>query len=225
MVLHGYARNAEAKPLPPERHDEGAEGYILAEKPPLTAEQARKVRNLPGLYATLEEKTTGKAHRALLWSRRARPFEVTLGEQAYTLRLRPQSWQLPFRIGLKRFVHEYHPGTQMPRRFSSYVNVMESGQPDSAARDVHITMNEPLREGEYTLYQSSWGPQMGAPGRRMYSGFAVVRNPSDQVPLYACIVIGLGLLVHFGRKLYLYLKAEARKRAAAAAALATGSQA
>jgi hypothetical protein len=52
----------------------------------------------------------------------------------------------------------------------------------------------------------------------MFSVFAVVRNPSDQVPLYACIVIGMGLLIHFGRKLVFYLKAEARKRAAALAA-------
>ena len=48
------------------------------------------------------------------------------------------------------------------------------------------------------------------PGERMFSVFAVVRNPSDQWPLYACIVIAAGMLMHFGRKLLRYVRSEVR---------------
>lgn len=202
----------------------GKPRYRLEALKTVSAEEKRAGRaNAAGLQVSLVEKESGTVHQGVLWGGSMDPtFRLAVGAQAWALKLRKRSWDLPFTIQLTKFIHEVHPGTGMPRRYSSYVTMTPHEGSSSSPRDVHITMNEPLREGEYTLYQSSWGPQMGAPGRRMYSGFAVVRNPSDQVPLYACIVIGLGLLVHFGRKLYLFLKAEAKKRAAA---LATGSQA
>jgi hypothetical protein len=75
-------------------------------------------------------------------------------------------------------------------------------------------MNEPLRHEGYTFYQSSWGPQGSSPDARLFSVFAVVNNPSDRVPLIACIIIALGLLYHFGLKLFRHVRAEARKAAA-----------
>jgi hypothetical protein len=38
----------------------------------------------------------------------------------------------------------------------------------------------------------------------------VVQNPADQYPLYACIVIALGLALHYSRKLLRHIRAEAR---------------
>ena len=90
---------------------------------------------------------------------------------------------------LNRFVHEMHPGTRMDSRFSSYVTKIEGG----LERDVHITMNEPLRHRGYTFYQSGWGPQDAPPGTPLFSTFCVVRNPSDRVPILACVVIAVGL--------------------------------
>jgi hypothetical protein len=37
-----------------------------------------------------------------------------------------------------------------------------------------------------------------------------VRNPADQYPLYACIVIATGMILHFGRKLTRYIRVEAK---------------
>ena len=69
----------------------------------------------------------------------------------------------------------------MPAEFSSYVTKLEAG----TTRDVHITMNEPLRHRGYTLYQSGWGPQADGTGQGppWYSTFSVVHNPSDRVPM------------------------------------------
>ena len=195
----------------------GESPYILSAEEPVSAEQKNAGRgNVAGLRARLVEKGSGKAHHGVLWGGRGDTFRLNTQGQPWSVTVRKRSWDLPFTIQLTKFVHEVHPGTGMPRRYSSYVTMIPDAELGTPQRDVHITMNEPLREAEYTLYQSGWGPQMGAPGRRMFSVFAVVRNPSDQVPLYACIVIGLGLIIHFGRKLWLYLKNESRKRTAAA---------
>jgi hypothetical protein len=45
----------------------------------------------------------------------------------------------------------------------------------------------------------------------LFSTFAVVRNPADQFPLYACIVIATGLVLHFTRKLLRHIRLEAAK--------------
>jgi hypothetical protein len=94
----------------------------------------------------------------------------------------------------------------MPSSFSSDVTVMEG----SSARPVTISMNEPLRDQGLVLYQASWGPSDAPPGTPLFSTLSVVRNPADQYPLYACVVIALGLVTTFSRKLVRYMRSEAR---------------
>jgi hypothetical protein len=72
-------------------------------------------------------------------------------------------------------------------------------------------MNQPLRHEGFTLYQSSWGPSNARPGDPLFSTFSVVRNPADQWPLYSCLTIAAGLLLHFVRKLLGYLRSENRR--------------
>ena len=48
------------------------------------------------------------------------------------------------------------------------------------------------------------------PGEPLFSTLAVVRNPADQYPLYACIVIAAGLVLHFSRRLTRYVSAEGK---------------
>jgi cytochrome c biogenesis protein ResB len=97
----------------------------------------------------------------------------------------------------------------MAKEFSSDVRVIEG----DAARPIKISMNEPLRDEGLVLYQASWGPSNARPGDPLFSTLSVVRNPADQYPLYACIVIAAGLLIHFLRKLTRYVRSEARKAA------------
>jgi len=69
-----------------------------------------------------------------------------------------------------------------------------------------------MRESGYIFYQSGymeWSPQTRG---REVSTFSVSRNPSDRVPLYACIVIAIGLLWHFLVKLVRYIDAEKTRR-------------
>ena len=99
----------------------------------------------------------------------------------------------------------------MAKFFKSHVTKVEGG----TSSKVLIQMNEPLRHNGLVVFQSSWGPPNAPPGAKLFSGFSVVRNPSDQWPLYACIVISIGLLWAFGEKLLSYVKSQAPKRKSA----------
>lgn len=208
LVLTGYARNSRPKKLRSEDLDAGvgADGYLLEV---LDGVGPGNLINLPGLTATVRPKDGGAVQRAILWGGERAPWSVSMAGTQYQFHLRHRTWALPFSIRLDRFVHKRHPGMSMAKEFSSYVTKFQG----EGSREVHITMNEPLRSEGVTLYQSGWGPQGAAPGTRLFSDFSVVANPSDQVPKYACYVIALGLLWHFLRRLSLHLKAENRRRA------------
>ncbi len=204
VEVTGWQRNAV--PVPASAEPDAVAGWRIEARP------ARKEAELdrPAARVTLL-RPGAEPLRGLVWSGQTLPWVATADGRRFEIDLRRRRFPIPFRLVLRRFVHDEHPGTSMAREFSSYVTKIEDG----VSRDVHVTMNEPFRHRGYTFYQSSWGPQDAAPGEPLYSTFAVVRNPSDRVPLIACLVIFAGLLLHFGRKLLLHVGAQARGRAEA----------
>ena len=199
VTLSGYLRNSRPRTA---SADGGIDGFVL-EKFALDIEEER---NIPGVMITLEQ-PDGKLHRALLWGLQRHPVEVQVDGRRWALDLHQREYPLPYGVTLKKFTRSLHPGTGMAASFSSDITRLQDG----VATDVHISMNDPMREGGYTFYQSGWGPQDAGPNSRLFSTFSVVKNPSDQVPLYATIIIAIGLLVHFIRKLVLYILAVGRR--------------
>lgn len=162
--------------------------------------------NSAGVYVSLVDKSDASQEQALLWGRDVVPYQLDIDGTEWSVHLRKERYPMPFTIVLDDFMKEEHPGTMMPKWFSSDVTVVEEGSP----RTLRISMNEPLRSDGLVLYQASWGPSNAPPGAPLFSTLAVVRNPADQYPLYACIMIAIGLLIHFSRRLSGYIKAEAR---------------
>jgi hypothetical protein len=191
LTVSGYLPNAKV-----------VDGKVLAAVDPDPDQE----RNMAGAYVSLKETATGTVHDGTIWGFRQTPFEVTIAGKPWTLALQRRRWQLPFTVALDKFTRELYPGTQMPSSFSSDVSVIEP----LGMQKFHIAMNKPLRYKGYTLFQSSWGPADAGPNDRLFSTLAVVRNPADDWPLYACVIITIGLLVHFGYKLVRHLRAEAR---------------
>lgn len=179
------------------------DGVFLQSRP----RQAQAEANASGVYATVVDKSEGTRQAGILWSLDAEPWTVTVQDKTWALDLRKERYPLPFTVELEKFTKEDHPGINMPRAFSSDVEVLEG----TTSRPVRISMNEPLRDRGYVLYQASWGPSDARPGDRLFSTLSVVRNPADRYPLYACIVIGFGLLLHFARKLIRYVRIESRQ--------------
>lgn len=208
VTLRGYRRNAR-----PRLDRRTGTDFLLEALDPVSDEDSI---NVPGVFATFSagDATDASAvsETALLWGGAEHPWVVEVGDRAFEVALDWRTWQLPFEIHLRRFEHEVYPGTRTPKRFSSYVTRLEDG----VAQDAHITMNEPMRHRGYTIYQSSWGPQDARGDTRLFSGFSVVKNPSDRVPWVTVTIIFLGLLIHFILKLSRHIEVTRPRRAPAA---------
>jgi hypothetical protein len=217
VVVSSFLRNADARRSP--GPGIGAEGVVLVPLPP---DRKQAEADVAACYVDVRPLDGGAPAKGVLWGRADLPFSVEVGGRAFAFELRRQSWALPFEVRLDRAVAREHPGTEIPSEYSSYV----TRRRDGVERAVHITMNEPLRDGGVTLYQSTYGRDADG---SVFSGFAVVRNPSDRVPIVACAIIGVGMVLHFLRKLVRHAASTSARHAArtgaAARAVLHGSRA
>lgn len=206
VSVSSWLRNADARRSPGPAI--GAEGVVLV---PLPDDPKQAEANVAACYVDVRPYEGGAAAKGVLWGRSELPFSAEVAGKPWAFELRRRSWALPYTVRLDRAVAREHPGTEIPSEYSSYVTRTAGG----AERAVHITMNEPMREGGMTLYQSSYGKDADG---TVFSGFAVVRNPSDRVPIIACTIIAVGLAMHFLRKLIRFAGTSAARRATGARA-------
>ena len=184
------------------------------------AQAPERERNIAGCYATIRGGANNQVlAEGVLWGltrdQRRHPFTFEVDGVRWGLDLRRVTQDLPFSVKLDRFVRVTYPGTELPKEFSSYVTVTdEQGTSESS----HIYMNAPLRKDGYVMYQASWGPERGGPP--YFSQFEVARNPSDRWSILSCAVIGIGMTIHFLRKLLSYIRSENLKAAHAKAGAA-----
>jgi cytochrome c biogenesis protein ResB len=165
--------------------------------------------NIAGAYVAVIDRKDGVRREGILWGATEQPWTVQFGGKTFGVELRRTQYPLPFTLRLDDFNKEDHPRMDMAKSFESDVTVFEG----STTRPVKIQMNEPLRSHGLVLYQASWGPSNARPGTPLFSVFSVVSNPADQYPLYACIVIGFGLLLHMSSKLFRHVRSQAREAA------------
>jgi len=203
LEIDRFASNAAPRAAPggaPTGEFPAVDGVTLAALP--ASPEAE--RNIAGAAIAVVDERAGMRREALLWGAERDPFALTAAGKRWTIELRRERYPMPFTVVLDRFTKEDHPRIEMPKAFSSDVTVVEG----DASRPVRIEMNAPLRSHGLVLYQASWGPAGAAPGTPLFSTFAVVRNPADPLPLYGCIVIALGLVWHFARKLVRYVRVQ-----------------
>ena len=117
------------------------------------------------------------------------PQSFTHEGRTYVLSMRLRRQYLPYAFTLKQFRHDVYPGTDIPKNFSSLVQVMNPSRNES--REVLIYMNQPLRYEGKTFYQASFGKN------DTLSVLSVVENPGWLLPYVSCVLVSLGLLVHF----------------------------
>ena len=108
----------------------------------------------------------------------------------YEIALRKLRNYLPFSITLNKFTHEKYPGTEIPKRFVS--DIIVSGE--AGKFPYTISMNQPMRHGGMTFFQSSFGAT--SEGKNI-SVLQVVRNPGWLIPYISVSLMSLGLLWHF----------------------------
>jgi hypothetical protein len=117
------------------------------------------------------------------------PQKFTHEGRTYLLSLRGQRTYLPYSLTLKKFRHDVYPGTDIPKNFSSLVTLRNPAKNEQ--RDVLIYMNQPLRYDGKAFYQASFGK-----GDTL-SILQVVENPGWLLPYVSCVLVAVGLVVHF----------------------------
>ncbi len=116
------------------------------------------------------------------------PFQFSVDGQQYTIELRNRRHYKPYSIRLLKFEHAKYEGTEMAKDFASTVEVID---PDYGNSESRIWMNNPLRYRDSSYYQLQV--------LRQDSGtvLQVVHNPGRILPYLACLMVSLGLLLHF----------------------------
>lgn len=157
----------------------------VAELPPVTRDE-----DVNQTAVFVEPWAGGRSYGTwLVSSALGAPQSFTHEGRTYTLAMHRRREYLPYAITLKDFRHDVYPGTDIPKNFSSLVHV---DNPEThEARDVLIYMNQPLRYAGKTYYQSSFGKN------DTLSIFQVVENPGWVIPYVSCVLVALGLLIHF----------------------------
>ncbi len=95
--------------------------------------------------------------------------------------------QAPFQVELVEFRQELHPGTNIPKHYSSYLLVFTPE--GKLLRVAFISMNQPFRFLGQTLYQAGFTEDE--------SILKVVSNPFALSPYLSCLLVLLGFLTHF----------------------------
>jgi hypothetical protein len=179
-----FGRSAAGDPPPIATAGVGA-SITLKELPPVTADDEMDQR------AVFVEPIAG-GHSYGTWlvsSALGAPQSFIHEGHKYVLSMRAQREYLPYSLTLKKFSHDIYLGTDIPKNFSSLVHL---SNPDSGDdRDVLIYMNHPLRYRGKAFYQASFGKD------DKLSILQVVDNPGWLIPYISCVLVALGLLVHF----------------------------
>lgn len=132
----------------------------------------------------------GEPARAILFSEDEVPAEFSHNGKEFHIALRRAREPLPFTVKLLDFKKAMHPGTGVARAFSSQVIV----NTDGVEREMLISMNKPLRDRGYTLYQASY---MEEPDGAEWSTFAVMHNYGRMIPYISSGMVGFGLAWYF----------------------------
>lgn len=165
---------------------------------------ATEEENAAGCYVDVLPKSgDGEKRRLLLYGPVGDAVTATVDGKIYGFTLVREVWPMPFRVRLEESVGEYYPGTRKPSFFMSIITRLA----DDGEKKFTIKMNEPMRYGGYTLYQARWSGETERP----QSGFAIVKNPSDQWPKYSLYISMLGLFIHFGVKLAGFVSQSGRR--------------
>ena len=145
-------------------------------------------RNRSGIRVAISGLDAQQDGEYLLFEDMSVPQTLQIDEKPMYMGLRKIQHQLPFAIELIDFEKQVHPGTGMARSYKSVVNLIEG----RAKRRLIISMNEPLRTQDYTLYQSSFSQVEG----RETSVLTVVKNAGRVFPYISSIIICIGILIH-----------------------------
>ncbi len=162
--------------------------------------------DLPSAYIKLTDTQSGKSLGTWLVStwlstisdQKTQAVDLGLGDKNPLITLRFVRVYKPYTVTLVKFIHDVYPGTDVAKNFQSDIILDDPAQ--GVSRPVTIKMNDPMRHAGETFFQSSWLP--GDTGTVLQ----VVENPGWLLPYISCILVSLGMMVHFGVGLIVFIQ-------------------
>lgn len=172
----------------------------------------------PAAYVTVLEKSTGRELGTYLLSTVFSTLnfaeKVRVDGQGYDLSLRFRRLYKPYSVELIDVRFDKYPGTTKARNYSSDIRLVDASS--GVDRNVRIWMNNPLRYGSETFYQSEFKTDVRT-GQEV-TGLQVVKNTGWMIPYVACMIVAVGMLAHFGLTLLRFLSRQSRAKPVAAGA-------
>lgn len=101
-----------------------------------------------------------------------------------------------YKVLLEDVVLEQYTGTAKPKDYSSFVKI--ENEEGATVQQGRIWMNNPMRFRGETFYQSGYLAAEQSPNGVEQTTLQVVTNAGWLIPYVACVLSGLGMLVHFG---------------------------
>jgi ABC-type transport system involved in cytochrome c biogenesis permease subunit len=214
VEVHRYMVNSKLADAGPGDADNPATAgngrrFVAVEEPENSGVAVNAGYDLPSAYVTFKKKGTGEVlgggtYLVSLWyslldrlDPPLAPQQVEVGGKKYEVALRFKRTYKPYTVSLKKFTHDVYPGTTKPKDFRSDVRLVDPTRGEE--REVEIYMNHPLRYRGETFYQSSFLENDAG------TVLQVVRNPGWLLPYFSCVLVSLGMLVHFGINLTSFL--------------------
>ena len=148
--------------------------------------------DLSAAYVKLLDKKTGKSLGTHLVSLiLLQPDQVAVGGKTYDIALRFKRDYKPYVVRLDKTSEDDYDSTKIARNYSSDIHLIDPGVKADFKR--HIWMNNPLRFGGETFYQSGFNQD----GDVKTSVLSVVTNRGWMIPYVGCMIVVVGLLFHF----------------------------
>jgi len=198
-ILEGTPTNTgPVRPDLPNLATAGAGEDVGLKHQPISTGTDEDTVDYPAGYVTLKKdgQPLGTFMVSAMW--RAAIDEVTVDGKTYKIALRFKREYKPYKFELIEATHETFTGTNIPKNFASKIRLIDPERGED--REVLIYMNHPLRHRGETFYQY----QMAAgEGRTVLQ---VVRNPAWGGPYISCIMVAVGMTMHFGITLTRFLK-------------------
>jgi hypothetical protein len=180
------------------------EGVALqgVERPEVSGVDASERVDTPAAYVSLKSPKGEDLGTYLLAVELYDPQTVTVDGKTYEISLRFKRTYKDYTVHLDEFHHKKFVGTEIPKDYRSKVTLNDPGHDVKLKTEIY--MNHPLRYRGETFYQSGVLP--GSRGTVLQ----VVRNPGWLLPYASCIIVGLGMLVHFGMHLGRFIDRRSR---------------
>ena len=207
-MLNFYENSALVRPPEGEKNpaDAGAgtKWMVLPERPLTGSDIGEKV-NIPSAYVQLTEKGSGKPLGTYMVSiGYPATQKVQVGDKEYEIALRFQREYKPYTMHLHEVRADMYLGTGIPRNYSSDLQLVDPTR--DIDRRVGIRMNEPLRYGGETFYQSGFDDGVRSGSGVKSTTLQVVSNFGWMIPYIACMIVATGLLAQFSLTLVRFLK-------------------